>query len=677
MGTTDAVKRLLVGRKLASTQLGETLLPKRIALPVFASDALSSVAYAPDEILLTLSLAGAVGCLYSWPVAIAVGFVMVIVVLSYRQNVHAYPSGGGDYEVATVNFGPNAGLTVASALLVDYVLTVAVSVSSGVQNAKALLPWLHGHEGLAAAALIVLLMSLNLRGVRESGALFAIPTYGFMIAVLGMTFWGLFRIFGMGENLEAPTKHLEVVGSEAYDPLAGFVLVALLARAFSSGCAALTGIEAISNGVPAFREPKSRNAALTLTLLAGIAVSMLGGIILLSSLTGLQLVEPAGHSHFEENGRRVTGDPGTAMTQLAATVFDTFAPGFYLVVIVTVVILFLAANTAFNGFPVLGSILARDGYLPKALHTRGDRLAYSNGIVLLAVAAIALVLAFNASVTALINLYVVGVFVSFTISQAGMLRHWTRHLRTENDPALRRRMQRSRLVNAIGLTCTGVVLCIVLAVKFVLGAWIAIVAMAVLFLTMRAIHTHYRNVRTEIAVRPGERNVLPSRVHAVVVVQGVDKPTVRAVNFARASRPSSIEAVTVSIDPEQTSALLNDWYAEDLGVTLRVIASPYREVTSPILEFVKGLRSDNPRDVVCVYIPEYVVGHWWEHILHNQTALILRTRLHFMPGVMVTSVPYLLASSAYAIDRAARDNPAAWRRPGSGSVRSGQHLGSE
>ena len=290
MNARDFVKRMLVGRKLASAQLGETLLPKRIALPVFASDALSSVAYAPDEILLTLSLAGMVGFAYSWQIAAAVAVVMFLVVMSYRQTVHAYPSGGGDYEVATVNLGPTWGLVVASALLVDYVLTVAVSVSSGVQNAKAMFPFLQGNEGLVAALIVVVLMTMNLRGVRESGSFFAIPTYGFMIGVLGMAAWGLFRIFGLGTHLEAPTAQYTVVGSDPYQGLIGLAAVVLMARAFSSGCAALTGVEAISNGVPAFREPKSRNAALTLTLLAGIAVSMLGGIILLSNLTGLQLV---------------------------------------------------------------------------------------------------------------------------------------------------------------------------------------------------------------------------------------------------------------------------------------------------------------------------------------------------------------------------------------------------
>ena len=298
-------------------------------------------------------------------------------------------------------------------------------------------PFLEGHEGFWAAGLIILLMTMNLRGVRESGSFFAIPTYGFMIGVLGMTVWGLFRIFGMGEHLQAPTAAYDVVGSPAYEPLAGIAMVVLLARAFSSGCAALTGVEAISNGVPAFREPKSHNAATTLALLGGIAVTMLSGIIILANLTGLKLVDPDGQSFFTDNGVRVPESHDTAMGQLARTIFDTFQPGFYFVITMTMVILFLAANTAFNGFPVLGSILARDGFLPRALHTRGDRLAYSNGILALATAAIVLVLIYNASVTALIQLYVVGVFVSVTVSQFGMMRHWTRHLKTEKDAKAR------------------------------------------------------------------------------------------------------------------------------------------------------------------------------------------------------------------------------------------------
>lgn len=674
MAVVDTLKRLLVGRKLASNQLGETLLPKRIALPVFASDALSSVAYAPDEILLTLSLAGLAGFAFSWQVALAVAFVMFIVVLSYRQTVHAYPSGGGDYEVATVNLGPNSGLIVASALLVDYVLTVAVSVSSGVQNAKAMIPWFAGHEGIVAAIIILTLMAVNLRGVRESGTAFALPTYGFMIGVIGMTVWGLFRIFVQNESLRAPTADYQVVGDPFYTSLTGFALVALLARSFSSGCAALTGVEAISNGVPAFREPKSKNAATTLAMLGSIAIAMLAGIIALANLTGAKLIDEHAGVQFMLNGQVVEGSSDTTMGQLAATVFDTFQPGFYFVITMTMIILFLAANTAFNGFPVLGSILARDGYLPRALHTRGDRLAYSNGIILLALAAAGLVLAFNASVTALIQLYVVGVFVSFTVSQLGMLRHWNRHLRTETDPKARAHMMRSRLINAIGLTCTGLVLIIVLASKLIYGAYLAILAMAGLFILMRAIRKHYERVATETALDPAETHTLPSRVHAVIMVSELNKPAMRAVNFAKASRANTIEAVTVGVDPDSVDHMLAAWEDADTDVPLKVIASPYREVTGPFLKYVKGIRTGNPRDVVMVYVPEYIVGHWWEQALHNQTGLLIKTRLSFMPGVMVTAVPYQLASSKYAIERIERNDQAAWRRPGTGTVHAGTHV---
>ncbi|WP_040160886.1 APC family permease [Nigerium massiliense] len=675
MNLADSLKRLLVGRKLASAQLGETLLPKRIALPVFASDALSSVAYAPDEILLTLSLAGLAGFAFSWPIAIAVGVVMAVVVLSYRQTVHAYPSGGGDYEVATVNVGADAGLVVASALLVDYVLTVAVSVSSGVQNAKAMIPLISGHEGPIAAVVIVLLMAMNLRGVRESGTAFAIPTYGFMVAVLGMVAWGLIRIFVLGDELRAPTADLGVVGDDFYSTMTGFALVALLARAFSSGCAALTGVEAISNGVPAFKEPKSRNAATTLALLGAVALSMLGGIIVLANLTGAKMIDERGGSYFTKNGVPVQGSHDTTMGQLASTVFDSFPPGFYFVITMTMIILILAANTAFNGFPVLGSILARDGYLPRALYTRGDRLAFSNGIMLLAGAAAVLVLIFNASVTALIQLYVVGVFVSFTVSQFGMMRHWTRHLRTERDPKVRATMTRSRIINGIGLTCTGTVLIIVLASKLLYGAYLAILAMAALYVVMKAIRRHYDNVAREVAFDPAEARTLPSRVRSVILVNDIDKPTMRAVNFARAARPNTIEAVTVGIDPDAVRRMRAEWEEQDLGVPLKVIASPYREVAAPFLNYIRGIRSGNPRDVVCVYLPEYIVGHWWERMLHNQTGLFLKARLNLMPGVMVTAVPYLLASGKHAIARAKRNPPAGWRRPsGRGSVLRGTHI---
>ena len=661
MTVSDVGKRLLVGRKLRSAQLGETLLPKRIALPVFASDALSSVAYAPDEILLTLSLAGLAAYAFSWKIAILVAIVMLVVVASYRQNVHAYPSGGGDYEVATVNLGPNAGLTVASALLVDYVLTVAVSISSGVQNAKSVVPFIDGHEGWIAAIATLVLMSFNLRGVRESGTFFAIPTYCFMVAILSMVGYGLFRIVVLDQPIQAHSAQYGIEPDPDYAAFSGFLMIALLARAFSSGCAALTGVEAISNGVPAFRKPKSRNAATTLLMLGTLSVTMLIGVVTLANLTNLRLID-TGHSHYTLNGQRVEVVEETAIGQLAAAVFSDFRPGFYFVVAATMIILFLAANTAFNGFPVLGSILARDGYLPRQLHTRGDRLAYSNGIVVLAFFAIVLVLTFRADVTALIQLYVVGVFVSFTVSQLGMLRHWTRLLRTERDPATRSQIIRSRIINAVGLTMTGTVLVIVLLSKFTQGAYIAIIAMSVLFLIMKLIRRHYDAVGEETALVADEDRLLPSRVHAIVLVSKLHKPTARALAFAKATRPNTLEALTVDVDPEETERLRSKWEEMGIDIPLKVVSSPYREVTQPILDYVKNVRSESPRDVVTVYIPEYVVGHWWEQILHNQSALRLKGRLLFTPGVMVTSVPYLLSSSDKAERRMRRDEAPDVRR---------------
>jgi len=651
---SDIGKRLLLGRKLRSAQLHETLLPKRIALPVFASDALSSVAYAPDEIFLTLSLAGLTTYAYSWKIAILVAVVMLVVVASYRQNVHAYPSGGGDYEVATVNLGSTAGITVAAALLVDYVLTVAVSVSSGVQNAKSAFPVLDGREAWVAAGVVVVLMALNLRGVRESGTFFAIPTYCFMFAILSMVIYGLFRILVMGEEIQAHSAQYGIEADPQYAAFTGFAMVALLARTFSSGCAALTGVEAISNGVPAFRKPKSKNAATTLLLLGTISVSMLLGVVVLANLTGLKLID-AGHSYYTLNGERVEVIEETAIGQLSAAVFADFKPLFYFVVAATMLILFLAANTAFNGFPVLGSILARDGYLLRQLHPRGARLAYSNGIIVLAFFAIVLIIAFDADVTALIQLYVVGVFVSFTVSQFGMLRHWTRHLRVETNPVVRARMIRSRVINAIGLTMTGTVLVIVLLSKFTQGAYIAIIAMGILFAIMKMIRRHYDTVSRETALVEGEDRTLPSRVRAVVLVSKLHKPTLRALAFAKAARPSTLEALTVSVDPEETERLVKRWEETDTGVPLKVLASPYREVTNPIIDYVRNLRRESPRDAVTVYIPEYVVGHWWEQILHNQSALRLKGRLLFTPGVMVTSVPFHLSSSSKAEQRFERE----------------------
>jgi amino acid transporter len=663
---TGALKRLLLGRPVRSERLGETLLPKRIALPVFASDALSSVAYAPDEIFLTLAAAGITSYTLSPVIGLSVAFVMLIVVASYRQNVHAYPSGGGDYEVATVNLGVTAGITVASALLVDYVLTVAVSVSSGAQYAASALPLLRGHESLLAVAVVILLTTMNLRGVRESGTAFAVPTYVFMAAIIGMSVWG-FALWASGNLPEAESAHLTLLPESAYQQgLVGLAGGFLLLRAFSSGCAALTGVEAISNGVPAFKEPKSRNAANTLALLGGIAVTMLLSVIILANLMHVRFAEfPA--QQLQRNGVPVGAGyvQNPVIGQLARALFGGFPPAFYLVAAATGLILVLAANTAFNGFPVLGSILARDDLLPRQLHTRGDRLAYSNGIILLASAASVLILVFHAEVTRLIQLYIVGVFISFTLSQTGMVRHWTRLLATEVDPAVRRKMQRSRVINGIGLSITGSVLVVVLITKFARGAYLALLFMAVLFMLMVAIKKHYSSVRQELAEEEtrGKGRILPSRVHAIVLVSKVHKPTMRALAYARASRPSVLEAVTVVVDPEETRKLQEEWERRDIPVPLRALDSPYREITRPVLNFVRDIRRESPRDLIVVFIPEYVVGRWWEQILHNQSALRLKSRLHFMPGVMVASVPWQLRSS---VGREGRDD-----EPAPGDARRG------
>ncbi|GAA1731328.1 APC family permease [Aeromicrobium alkaliterrae] len=661
MGILRVAKRAVVGRQLRSTQLGETLLPKRIALPVFASDALSSVAYAPDEIFLVLSMGGLSAYAYNWQIGLCVVVVMLTVVASYRQNVHAYPSGGGDYEVATVNLGPKAGLTVASALLVDYVLTVAVSISSGVQNATSALPWLRGHEVLAASALVLLLMAINLRGTKESGTAFAIPTYAFMLAILGMAAWGYVR-YATGDLPLAESADYEVVGESPYESFTGLAMVFLLARAFSSGCAALTGVEAISNGVPAFKRPKSRNAATTLLLLGTIAVTMLMSIIVLADLMHLRYVEdPAAQLMID--GKPVGDDfeQHTVIAQLAGALYgDSIL--FYFTIACTGLILVLAANTAFNGFPVLGSILARDRWLPRQLDHRGDRLAYSNGIVLLALAAVALIIAFDAEVTKLIQLYIVGVFVSFNLSQLGMIRHWNRLLATETDPAERKRMTWSRAVNGFGLAMTATVLVIVLLTKFLAGAWIAIVAMVVLFVLMRGVRRHYDQVSAELAIDDADVT-LPSRVHGIVLVSKLHKPTMRALAYAKVSRPSSLEAVTVSYDPDEILALQQEWERRKIDVPLVVLDSPYRELVRPVVRYVKERRRSSPRDVVTVYVPEYVVGRWWEQLLHNQTALRLKGRLLFVPGVMVTSVPFQLSSAGLARMRS--------ERPLAGDVRRG------
>lgn len=653
---TTAVKRLLLGKPYRSDRLNSRLLPKRIALPVFASDAISSVAYAPQEIFLVLSVAGVSAYSFAPWVGLAVAAVMVVVVASYRQNVYAYPSGGGDYEVATTNLGPNAGLTVGAALLVDYVLTVAVSVTAAAENIGSAVPFVYEHKVLFCVLGIALVAAVNLRGIKESGVLMSVPTYAFILGVMVMLVWGFVQLFVLGRDLQASTADYELVAEQ--NDLTALALVFLVARSFSSGCAALTGVEAISNGVPAFRKPKSRNAASTLLLLGAFSIVLLMGIVVLAQkLHAKYVIDPGA----ELGGLPESYQQKSVLAQLAESVFAGFPAGFYLIAVVTALILLLAANTAFNGFPVLGSVLAQDRYLPRQLHTRGDRLAFSNGILFLALAAVAFVVAFDAEVTQLIQLYIVGVFVSFTLSQTGMVRHWTRLLRTETDPDARRRMMRAHVVNAVGMVMTGTVLVVVLATKFTSGAWIAVVVMVVLFVLMKLIHRHYRSVELELREAAEEDDgVLPSRTHSIVLVSSMLIPTLRALRYARATRPDVLEAVTVNVDERSTRTLVSRWEESDIDIPLKVIASPYRDVARPVINYVRRIRRDAPRDVVTVFIPEYVVGRWWEQILHNQSALRLKTRLLFEPGVMVTSVPWQLDSS----NRAARRSEAQYFAPG-------------
>ncbi len=657
----QALKRLVIGKAMRSEELGETLLPKRLALPIFASDPLSSVAYATGEILLVLT-AGGTAFLYLTPwIAAGVVALMAVVVMSYRQVVHAYPSGGGSYEVVSKNLGADSGLVVAASLLVDYVMTVAVSVASGVDNIVSAFGGLADHRVALALGFVALLAAMNLRGVRESGKAFAAPTYLFIGGILLMVVTGLVRVV-LGDDPQAPTAAFGINPEDGKDTLQGLGLLLLGLRAFASGCTALTGVEAISNGVPAFRGPKAKNAATTMAVMGITAVVMFVGVTVLA-LTS--------HVHYVEDACQLVGISGDCHSHTQQTVIaqlaSTFLGGddsvlFYFIQAVTALVLILAANTAFNGFPLLASILAEHRYLPRQLHTRGDRLAFSNGIIALAVVAGGLLWFYRADVTSLIHLYILGVFTSFTLSQIGMVRHWNRTLATESDPAVRGAAQRSRIINGLGAVTTALVLVIVLITKFTQGAWLAVVAAVLLWLMMRGIRRHYDAVSAELAVEnPREESAKPSRVHGVVLVSQLHKATLRALGYAQALRPDTLEAVTVAVENDATDELEAQWDAHGIEVPLKVLDSPYREITKPVVQYVREHRRSSPREAVAVFIPEYVVGRWWEHLLHNQSALWLKSRLLFTPGVMVISVPWQLASAPRA-DRPARRAPGAVRR---------------
>jgi amino acid transporter len=623
MATSGALARTFLGKPLRSDRLHETLLPKRLALPVFCSDPLSSVAYATEQIVLVLGFGGlALLHLTAW-LGAAVVALLVIVVASYRQTCHAYPDGGGAYAVSRANLGEDASLVAASALLIDYVLTVAVSVVAGVAAIVSAVPSL-AHDAVALSlAFVALLTVVNLRGIKESGRAFALPTYAFVIAVYAMLVVGFGKVLS-GTGIHAASAHYSL---RHVAQTGGAYTVFLALRAFASGCTALTGVEAVSNGVPSFKPPKSRNAAATLVIMGVLAITMFAGITVLAILAKVHVVEdPANLIGFH-------GVQRTALSQIAIATFGQTLP-FYLLNAATAAILVLAANTAFNGFPMLASLLGRDQFLPNQLAHRGDRLVFSNGILLLAGTAALLIVTFNANVTRLLQLYILGVFLSFTLSQAGMVRHWA-HEMAAGTPRLRHK----QIINGAGAVATGLVFVIVLITKFAQGAWIVVLAAPLLFATMKGIRRHYRTVSE--ALSPLAAGVaLPHRIHVVVPVSNLLAPTLRALAFAQAMSPATLRAVTVSDDPDDP--LPAEWEARGLPVELVVIESPYRETVRPIRRYLRTLRRDHPGDVITVVIPEYVVEHWWEQLLHNQTALRLKTRLLFEPDVAVTSVPWVL-----------------------------------
>jgi len=598
------VKRLLVGSPLRTTELPHQRLSKKAALAVFASDALSSSAYATEEVLLALVIGGSAVLHLALPAAICIALLLTIVVISYSQTIHAYPSGGGAYIVAKDNLGVTPGLVAASSLLIDYVLTVAVSIAAGVAAITSAVPNLYPHRVALCVAFIFLILLANLRGVRESATLFGIPVYWFIFSAYLLVIGGLVRAYGPW-NVPAPAPAIVAT--------AQLPLLWLFLRAFASGCTALTGVEAISNGVQAFKPPVSRNAAVTLYWMAGILGTLFLGITVLAHRFGIVPV------------------PGeTVNSQLNRLIFGG-GPLYYMIQVATTAILVLAANTSFADFPRLSSILARDRFAPRQLANLGDRLVFSNGIVILGLAAIALVVAFQGETHRLIPLYMIGVFVSFTLSQAGMVVHW-RHSR---EPGYRWRM----VLNAVGAVSTAVVLCIVAAVKFVHGAWVVLLAIPFLVYLFRLTRQHYFQVTTELSLSSYDKPRVARHTVIVPVPASPNRVVLAAVEYAK-SVSQDVMAVHVSTDGHQRADILARWKKFVDDVPLIVLDSPYRSVLRPMLRFIDEIEDLRPDDEITVLLPEFVPDRWWHGLLHNQTSLQLKGALLFRPGIVVTSVPY-------------------------------------
>ncbi|MGB4894412.1 MAG: APC family permease [Nitrospira sp.] len=600
------LKRWLVGLPLKTKEAAHERLSKRLALAVFSSDALSSVAYATEEILLVLTLAGAAMVGYSIPLSLSIIGLLIILTMSYRQIIFEYPEGGGAYIVGKSNLGEWPGLVAAAALMIDYVLTVAVSVAAGMAALISAVPALLPHREALCVAAILLVTVVNLRGVRESGQFFAVPTYIFIATIAAMLGVGALQIlFGHAARVEplpsmAPTE-----------PLTLFLLL----RAFSSGCTALTGVEVISNGVSAFKKPEPKNAAFTMIGMAAILGTMFIGISAMAYYFGI-----------------VPKEDETVVSQIARATFGT-GPLYFLVQASTMVILILAANSSFNGFPRLASILARDSYMPHQMSMMGDRLVFSNGVIILGVFSCLLIVLFNGDTHALIPLYAVGVFLSFTISQAGMVKRWL----VKKGPHWEKKL----LVNGIGAVTTAIATLIIASTKFAHGAWIVIVLIPLLITFFRAIRSHYKAVSEQVALSRGHRPPMPRRNIVVLPIGGVNRAVIRAVDYAR-SRSGDIRAVLVDVDPEETARVEIQWAQWGCGVPLTVLPSPYRSVLSSLLDYLEQVLQKDQECWVTVVIPEILPARWWQNILHNQRAFMLKGALLFKDRVILTDVPYHL-----------------------------------
>ena len=619
MNAASILKRILLGRPLATAEEMQERLSKKLALPVFSSDAISSTAYATEEILLVLAAAGAAALSNSLYICLGVAFLLAIVALSYQQTVHAYPSGGGSYVVARENLGLAPGLVAAASLMVDYVMTVAVSVASGVAAVTSAFPELFKYRVIICVAVIVVVSLANLRGMRESGRIFALPTYLFVLLCGGLVVVGLVRwIIG-----DLPTT-VKTANVQATQGLTTFLIL----RAFSGGCSAMTGTEAISNAVPAFKPPESRNAGITLGIMASILGFLLVGVTALSRIIHIA---------------PYTDGSDTVLSQIARVVYGNGGFFYYALQIATMAILFLGANTSFAGFPRLSSVLARDGLMPRQFMNRGDRLVFSNGIIGLTVAAVLVVIIFQGKTHAMIPLYAVGVFVSFTLSQGGMVVHWFK-LRTKG-------WQRKAAMNGLGGTLTGVVAVVIAVTKFVHGAYIVVVAIAALIAAFYTVRRHYDRVAhflqpqsQEHLERLGEMALSRQRTTVVLFVSQVNELTARSLALGRGLAPDDFHAATIASDPDHVLSLQRTWAEMGINVPLLVVDSPYRELVRPALEYVRSLRPSVNHSVT-VIIPEFVVEHRWENFLHNRNAHRLKAALLGVPWVVVISIPFHIAAA--------------------------------